>query len=238
MSSSFGSIPSQHALALAWSSIGQPQTAAAFPWTNLACAAGACVLVWDEEGRYIVVSKQSEKLAGRPASELVGRTIEEVLPEPVAKLGRKLHRAALEAIPDRPVHEIFLVDGILHNCYLASMPSPERTGRVVVLFAMPCATPTPLEQIMTLVRGMPERETSLGVLARLTNQELEVFCLVGAGIRDQDVATYLSRSVRTVHGHCRRIMKKLHFTRRTQLVILAHQLGMVAATQIHEEAAA
>jgi DNA-binding CsgD family transcriptional regulator len=104
----------------------------------------------------------------------------------------------------------------------------ETHSRIVIVAATPASKPIDLSFIINQVRQARDRKLILGDIAKLSDAELEVFALVGSGIRDVDVSKVLSRSVRTVNGNVRRIMQKLGFERRTQMVKLANEIGMVA----------
>lgn len=200
-------------------------------WTSLTSASGACVLAWDEQGRYRIVSDECEKLVGMPRSQIERRAVEEILPIDLALLARQLIRETLDQsrVSSEPLYRLILVAGVLYDSYLRVTPDWERgEGRVVILYAQPSRRANSLSTILKHVRSMQSREAALGILAPLSDQELEVFCLIGSGLRDIDIAKALTRSVRTVHGHCRRAMQKLGAERRTQLVRLAVERGMSA----------
>jgi two-component system, NarL family, response regulator LiaR len=60
----------------------------------------------------------------------------------------------------------------------------------------------------------------------LTEREVEVLQLVAQGLSNQEVATHLSISERTVAGHVRNILGKLHLTSRTQAALYAVRTGL------------
>lgn len=66
----------------------------------------------------------------------------------------------------------------------------------------------------------------LGALAGLTARELEVIRLIALGLSTSDVASTLSRSVKTVDGHLLSIRAKLGQLTRTELARLAIDAGL------------
>lgn len=65
-----------------------------------------------------------------------------------------------------------------------------------------------------------------GVLTSLSTREREVLALVAAGHTDDQVATALFISVKTVHSHLDRIRDKTGSRRRAELTRLAVRLGL------------
>lgn len=74
-----------------------------------------------------------------------------------------------------------------------------------------------------------ERALLLGRLAVLSERELEVAALIGAGLTDTEVAWAVHRSVRTIHAHRRAIGRKLKLTRRAEIIEFMCARGLAAA---------
>jgi DNA-binding NarL/FixJ family response regulator len=64
-------------------------------------------------------------------------------------------------------------------------------------------------------------------LAVLTHREREVLALVGQGLNNDEIATHLTLSPATARTHVSRAMTKLDARDRVQLVVIAHQTGLV-----------
>lgn len=64
-------------------------------------------------------------------------------------------------------------------------------------------------------------------LRELTAREREVMALVGHGLSNDEIARRLVISPATARTHVSRVMIKLHARDRAQLVVLAHQAGLV-----------
>lgn len=63
---------------------------------------------------------------------------------------------------------------------------------------------------------------------QLTTRELEVLQLVASGLSNQEIADRLQLSPLTAKTHVSRILGKLGARDRVQLVVIAHQAGLVA----------
>jgi len=66
-------------------------------------------------------------------------------------------------------------------------------------------------------------------MAQLTEREVEVLRLVGRGNSNDQIATHLTISVKTVKTHITHLLAKLLARDRAQLVIAAYETGLIAA---------
>ncbi|MCE7012098.1 response regulator transcription factor [Kibdelosporangium philippinense] len=62
----------------------------------------------------------------------------------------------------------------------------------------------------------------------LTQREAEILTVIGRGLSNDEIATALTISVKTVKTHVSRLLSKLAARDRAQLVIAAYELGLVA----------
>lgn len=69
----------------------------------------------------------------------------------------------------------------------------------------------------------PERR-----LDRLTDREMEVLLLVARGLSNDEIASTLTISIKTVKTHIGNLLAKLHARDRTHLVITAYETGLIA----------
>lgn len=66
-------------------------------------------------------------------------------------------------------------------------------------------------------------------LSTLSTREIEVLRLIGKGLTRNQIATELSREVKTIDGHQKRIMRKLGIDTRSDLMRLAIREGLAEA---------
>lgn len=80
------------------------------------------------------------------------------------------------------------------------------------------------QRLLSRIAGAPAAATRQGTdLALLTDRELEVFRLIGRGLKTGDIARELHRSVNTVEAHRAAIKRKFAVTTGTELARLAYQ---------------
>jgi DNA-binding NarL/FixJ family response regulator len=77
---------------------------------------------------------------------------------------------------------------------------------------------------------MPSRSARLD---GLTERELEVMALVGAGLSNDEIAARLVVSPATAKTHVSRVMGKLEARDRAQVVVMAYESGLVKPGQEH-----
>lgn len=91
--------------------------------------------------------------------------------------------------------------------------------------------PAPTEtEALDLLRAdgvLVERPRQDEVLDVLTAREREVFLLVAKGLSNQEIASSVFLSEATVKSHVRAVLTKLGLRNRIQVVITAHERGLV-----------
>ena len=101
-----------------------------------------------------------------------------------------------------------------------------RTSRGEALFA-----PSVLTRLVAhYVGGAPRAAGGAdraGAAARLTEREVEVLALIGRGLSNDQLATQLTISIKTVKSHISHLLSKLAARDRAQLVIAAYDTGLV-----------
>ncbi|GGN71103.1 DNA-binding response regulator [Actinoplanes lobatus] len=96
-----------------------------------------------------------------------------------------------------------------------------RTGRGESLFA-----PSILTRLVAHYVAAPRPER-VRALRHLTPREVEVLALIGNGLANDEIATALAISVKTVKTHITHLLAKLAARDRAQLVIAAFNAGLV-----------
>lgn len=93
-------------------------------------------------------------------------------------------------------------------------------------------SPSVTRRLITDLASRPERPAGSGhELHSLTEREREVMTLVAAGLSNDEIAGRLFVSPLTAKTHVSRIMTKLNARDRAQLVVLAHECGLVIPGQ-------
>lgn len=87
--------------------------------------------------------------------------------------------------------------------------------------------PAHAQQLMQPTPPPPEHAAATGRLAMLSEREAQIFKLVALGYRNSDIAEELSLSVKTVETYKSRLMQKLGFTSRIELVRYALESGLL-----------
>ena len=78
-----------------------------------------------------------------------------------------------------------------------------------------------------LARTRQEKEREADALQALTPREREVFRLVAQGCTNAEIAARLVLSEKTVKTHLRNISNKLNLSGKSEMRVLAAQLGLV-----------
>jgi DNA-binding NarL/FixJ family response regulator len=97
-----------------------------------------------------------------------------------------------------------------------------RTHRGESLFA-----PSILTRLVAHYVAAPRADRPTSGLRRLTGREVEVLTLIGGGLSNDEIATALAISVKTVKTHITHLMAKIAARDRAQLVISAFNAGLV-----------
>jgi DNA-binding NarL/FixJ family response regulator len=97
-----------------------------------------------------------------------------------------------------------------------------RTHRGESLFA-----PSILTRLIAHYVSTPRPERPAASVRRLTAREVEVLTLIGRGLANDEIATALAISLKTVKTHITHLLTKLAARDRAQLVITAFNAGLV-----------
>ena len=97
-----------------------------------------------------------------------------------------------------------------------------RTHRGESLFA-----PSILTRLIAHYVAAPRPDRPAPALRHLTDREVEVLTLIGGGLSNDEIATALAISVKTVKTHITHLIAKLSVRDRAQMVIAAFDAGLV-----------
>ena len=87
--------------------------------------------------------------------------------------------------------------------------------------------PSVTRRLIDEVVSQSSRVISVPGLTELTEREREIMVLVATGLSNDEIADHLTISPATVKTHASRIMAKVGARDRAQVVVFAHQAGMV-----------
>lgn len=132
-----------------------------------------------------------------------------------------------------PVTVDGMVDGVMLRC--THRPFTTDTGeRRILITSAPLRRSEPPPPAPGTVH-VAAHAHDLGDLTRLTEREIEVLCLIGKGMSNEQVAAALHRSVKTVQGHRLSLGVKLATGNRVEVATVAINAGL--ADMSVEEAA-
>jgi DNA-binding NarL/FixJ family response regulator len=92
---------------------------------------------------------------------------------------------------------------------------------------MPLAPTVVARLVSSYVQRPPTPTLAADRLAPLSEREVEVLGLIGAGRSNPEIAEGLFISLATVKSHVRHILAKLDLRDRAQAIVLAHECGLV-----------
>ena len=186
---------------------------------------GCCALARDEAFRLVWCNTEYARFNQSSPEQLVGKTLQDILPPELAEERMKLMRQAIERgvmiayqqfwVGQRWLTRVWPLDkqAFGHHGYFTIItklaePLPQ-TGNGAVRFA---------------------RTADLGDLGALSPRELEIYYYLAAGMTVGDIAEALHRSEKTIGRHVENIHRKMGYTSRAELVRDAVQRGLVAFT--------
>lgn len=115
---------------------------------------------------------------------------------------------------------------LLKNTHPEELVSAVRTVMAGDSIVSPRVTARLIQIALPHLKPSHEPDSS-DALAELTEREREVFTLIGRGHTNTEIAEELHLSESTVKTHVGRVLAKLDLSSRVQVVIRAHELGVV-----------
>jgi DNA-binding NarL/FixJ family response regulator len=89
-----------------------------------------------------------------------------------------------------------------------------------------------LPRMLQAAQGKSPLKQSLSSLVNLTKQELQITCLVGEGLENQEIAEKMTLKEGTIRNHITIILQKTSLRNRTQLAVFAVQNGLIKESPI------
>lgn len=194
-------------------------------WDVLVHGSGNRVGVFDADGRVVYANSMAnaEFAARAGKTTIVGLALEEYTPPEFAAEWRGFIRKVLQ--DQRPL----VVEGMVHGVRYRAHFNPVGNGQngyvLVVnrnLADLASLDPAPRNGVEVI----QAKANDLGVLAELTDREMEVLELIGEGLSTAEVARRLDRSVKTVEWHRAALGSKLGITNRVELARIAIGAGL------------
>jgi DNA-binding CsgD family transcriptional regulator len=194
-------------------------------WDALVHASGNRVGVFDADGRilYANAMANAEYAPQAGKASIAGLSLDELTTPEMAAEWKSMIRRVLQE--QRPL----VIEGMVHGVRYRAHYSPVGSGAsgyvLVVsrsLADLPASDPGP----QSGVEVVHAKANDLGVLAQLTDREMEVLELIGEGLSTAEVARRLDRSVKTVEWHRAALGSKLGITNRVELARIAIGAGL------------
>ena len=187
---------------------------------------GCCALARDDAFRLVWCNEEYAKHnnAIHPR-QILGRTIQDMLPKPLADERTALMRPALEQGVMVAYQQMWVGQRWLTRVWPLDPNAFGHEGYFVIL--------TKLNEPIPIARDGTEsvrfvRSADLGDLAILSPRELEIYYYLAAGMTVNDIAGAVHRSEKTIGRHVENIHRKMGYSSRAELVRDAVQRGLIA----------
>lgn len=186
---------------------------------------GCCALARDTDLRIVWCNPEYARRQKRTPEALLGLTLADIMPEPLADERARLMRRALSDGVMVAYQQLWLGQRWLTRVWPLDPEAFGHEGYFVVLTTL--TEPIPASQDGS--DGIEfVRTAELGDLAVLSPRELEVFYYLAAGMTVGDIALLVHRSDKTIGRHVENIHRKMNYTNRAELVRDAVQRGLIA----------
>lgn len=197
-------------------------------WQSVAEDGGDLVMVMDAAGKFHYANRIFASFLERTPADIVGRRLHDFFPQDYADERLAIIAQALST--RRGVHFRCLFKGVsVEACFRPILPVGGGAPRLVVAIGRLAST---------LVSGFEDSDPIItenrdpGVLAALTEREVEVLRLIGEGLSTVEIAARLFRTPKTIEAHRAALGRKLGVTNRVQLARIAMQTNLVNASDL------
>lgn len=186
---------------------------------------GCGALARDPDFRIVWSNAEYARQQKRTPESLLGLTLADIMPAPLAQERARLMRRALIEGVMVAYQQLWLGQRWLTRVWPLDPEAFGHEGYFVVLTKLTEPIPAP-EDGSAGIEFV--RTASLGDLGVLSPRELEVFYYLAAGMTVGDIAHSLHRSEKTIGRHVENIHRKMKYSNRAELVRDAVGRGLIA----------
>lgn len=181
------------------------------------------------DGTVLYMSEQGARLLGNEDAGIApfaGRSMGKFFPPEITNERLEIFKRLRPDMP--PVLIRNLWNGNQLTEWFRRVPAPTGTSDRDIVFVRGRLIPGDIRSLfppesLTLVYSSFVR---LGPLDCLSNQELRVMALIGAGMNVREAAMALFRAEKTIESHCTAIHRKLGLRDRVEVARMAHRAGL------------
>lgn len=197
-------------------------------WHSLVADSGGCFAIVNEEGRVVFANDVAGDVVQCPASQMIGRLMDELLPPAIAKERMGFLRQVMQT--GRPL----IVDAVFMGMYRSTVYRLHvgHAGAKYVLCAGRTGHMKPGVQLPPGMDYARTKHDDAGRFSSLTARELEILRMIGEGLTTAEIAKRLHRSVKTVEWHRVSLGTKLGVSNRVELARIAIDSGLVSSNSV------
>lgn len=187
-------------------------------WNALTHDSGAAIFILSPEPRILFANHAAAWLCGRTPLDLLDAPLHDILPDAADRWALAV-RLALQS--DSPLADFEFIAGTLHRRTIRPInQAGTHDAALCICHPNPGEYPPPDAVVHGVCAGTHP-------LQHLTPREVTVLAMIGAGLRNHEIARRMSRSIRTVDGYCHALLRKLNARSRTHLAVFALRAGLV-----------
>jgi PAS domain S-box-containing protein len=200
---------------------GSPNDVAEASWNALTADPAVGVAVIDVTGEIHYANEQiASMFLGRTGDEIVGHTLFELYPPEWATERVRVFMDILQT--GKPAIMRHIRRGVQLQSAIHAIDTPDDLPPRFLTITHRGQTDADEERFEVIESEF----TNLGPLDKLTTRELEVLSLIKQGLKLNDIAKLLHRSVKTIDNHRSSIMKKLGVSSRVEMAKIAEMAGL------------
>ncbi|MEO1128985.1 MAG: LuxR C-terminal-related transcriptional regulator [Planctomycetota bacterium] len=200
---------------------GNPNDVAEASWNALTADPAVGVAVIDVTGEIHYANEQiASMFLGRTGDEIVGHTLFELYPPEWATERVRVFMDILQT--GKPAIMRHIRRGVQLQSAIHAIDTPDDLPPRFLTITHRGQTDADEERFEVIESEF----ANLGPLDKLTTRELEVLSLIKQGLKLNDIAKLLHRSVKTIDNHRSSIMKKLGVSSRVEMAKIAEMAGL------------